>query len=143
MEVQVQRLGHLGSRSQTSGVGEGQLYVRIHGHVSCRPPNQPRNTVPIASSTSNTASTKLELAPSKLAEAMTSAVVQGAPESDDDDDPLPGSGASCRTTQQSGSDRNEDLTLVENLELGPLEHQVPKGDPKFRTIEPYSKINLV
>lgn len=39
-------------------------------------------------------------------------------------------------------DRNADLTLVENLQIGPVEHAAPANDPLFKTIEPYSKINL-
>jgi hypothetical protein len=38
--------------------------------------------------------------------------------------------------------RNVDLTLVESLQVGPLEHASPTNDPLFKTIEPYSKINL-
>lgn len=39
-------------------------------------------------------------------------------------------------------DRNADLTLVESLQIGPLEHAAPTNDLLFKTIEPYSKINL-
>lgn len=38
--------------------------------------------------------------------------------------------------------RNEDLTVIEDLEPGPVDHSHPFDDPHFDRIEPNSRINL-
>ena len=38
--------------------------------------------------------------------------------------------------------RNEDLTVIENLEPGPINHTPPFDDPSFERLEPNSRINL-
>ncbi|KAF8310788.1 hypothetical protein DL93DRAFT_2084167 [Clavulina sp. PMI_390] len=73
---------------------------------------------------------------------MTSAAALSTPHSDDEDHSSHSKKNGPRESDWESSGRNEDLTLMENLELGPHEHHPPKGDPKYLTIEPYSNINL-
>jgi minichromosome maintenance protein 10 len=40
------------------------------------------------------------------------------------------------------SARDENLTLIEELELGPYEHKSPFDDPLFEHLEPHSGIRL-
>lgn len=41
-----------------------------------------------------------------------------------------------------GVTRNDDLTICEDLEVGPYTFAAPPGDPLFNTVEPHSQINL-
>lgn len=41
-----------------------------------------------------------------------------------------------------GLKRNEDLSLVEDLDPGPYEHSAPFDDPHFEKLEPNSGIRL-
>lgn len=83
--------------------------------------------------------TQSEIQPSRLATALSSYRI-AAPASDDEET----ADSSRAKPRASGFEagRNDDMTLVENLEPGPHEHTPPAGDPLFLTIEPYSKINL-
>lgn len=38
--------------------------------------------------------------------------------------------------------REEDLTVIEDLEPGPYEHKAPFDDPHFQKLEPHSGIRL-
>ncbi len=38
--------------------------------------------------------------------------------------------------------RDDNLTLIEELELGPYEHKSPFDDPLFERLEPHSGIRL-
>jgi minichromosome maintenance protein 10 len=42
----------------------------------------------------------------------------------------------------AGVKRDEDLTLIEELEPGPYEHVPPSDDPTFEKVEPHSNIAL-
>jgi minichromosome maintenance protein 10 len=45
-------------------------------------------------------------------------------------------------TPFDGVERDEDMQIVENLVIGPIEHKAPFDDPNFKNFEPYSRINL-
>ncbi|KAF8630273.1 hypothetical protein AX17_005459 [Amanita inopinata Kibby_2008] len=47
------------------------------------------------------------------------------------------------SVQSAKPKRNEDLTLVEDLEPGPYEHKAPPDDPNFERLEPHSGIRLL
>ncbi|KAG8900694.1 hypothetical protein FRB99_005810 [Tulasnella sp. 403] len=42
----------------------------------------------------------------------------------------------------TGPLRDEQLAIIEKLEVGPIDHEPPNGDPGFLKVEPNSKINL-
>jgi minichromosome maintenance protein 10 len=42
----------------------------------------------------------------------------------------------------SANARDDRLALIEELPIGPIEHNPPPGDPTFNTLEPYSGIRL-
>jgi hypothetical protein len=70
-----------------------------------------------------------------MASELTSLTAAAAHESSEDDE---NASRTCRAFRG----RNDDLTVCEDLELGPYENTPPVGDPLFNTIEPNSRINL-
>ena len=74
--------------------------------------------------------------PSGIANALTSFNSKSTPAALEFDGSHPGD-----DTKSNGG-RNDDLTICEDLQLGPYTFTPPSGDPLFKTVEPHSYINL-
>lgn len=46
------------------------------------------------------------------------------------------------STERAAPTRNEDMTVNEDLPIGPIDHPAPFDDPRWERMEPYSRIHL-
>ncbi|KAG9007816.1 hypothetical protein FRB93_007207 [Tulasnella sp. JGI-2019a] len=58
--------------------------------------------------------------------------------------PFPDLDANTTSSRHAGTvERDDCMTVVENLQVGPIEHDPPSTDPNFEKLEPNSHINLL